>query len=500
MPLIEELIARVDRPSPHRSFKAFEDLPLPSRAEGHATPASNPKRELPPEVLKVFATVPDYLKVETCKNELGAGIDPTPGAYKPKFPPMTEAQLDACLAHIPNPASTWEQWNNIGMEIYAATDGADYGLAAWERWSVKNPKHAAGDAGCAERWGQYATSPPTRTGGGALVNKARAAQGDRKWLPPRQQASPSPAVTTGVTGPGQRKPLKGGEYERDEALGRINSHYLIGKTDEEIAIFRIKDDGSLAFTPPEQFKLDLANVFVTGGERRIAAEKFWKEHHQRHERTIVFKPGGTTEPHEFNLWRGYGVKARRGWQKQRRLLRHIREVICRRDKAKFKYLIRWLAWAVQNPDKNPEAVIVLKSRTEGTGKTTLGVVMHRIFGRHGTVLDDKERLLGRFNDWIEPMCFVLAEEILWAGDRKTADKLKSVITGSTIQIERKHGSCRSIPNRLHVIMTTNHDHAVAAGVGDRRFVVLELSDERAAIRPTSIVSTAIWMTEARLSS
>jgi hypothetical protein len=28
-------------------------------------------------------------------------------------------------------------------------------------------------------------------------------------------------------------------------------------------------------------------------------------------------------------------------------------------------------------------------------------------------------------------------------------------------------------------MTTNHDHAVAAGVGDRRFVVLEVSDERA---------------------
>ena len=29
------------------------------------------------------------------------------------------------------------------------------------------------------------------------------------------------------------------------------------------------------------------------------------------------------------------------------------------------------------------------------------------------------------------MCFVLAEEILWAGDHKTADKLKSMITAPT---------------------------------------------------------------------
>ena len=139
-------------------------------------------------------------------------------------------------------------------------------------------------------------------------------------------------------------------------LELLNSHYMIGKSEQEVAIFRIKDDGSLAFTPPEQFKLDVANIFVqaSGRSSPIPAEKFWKESPQRHQRKIVFKPGGTTEPDEFNLWRGFGVEPRKGWQKQRRLMRHIWEIICRRDKAKFKYLIRWLAWLVQNPDKHPE--------------------------------------------------------------------------------------------------------------------------------------------------
>src|SRR5262249_6015804 len=100
-------------------------------------------------------------------------------------------------------------------------------------------------------------------------------------------------------------------------------------------------------------------------------------------------------------------------------------------------------------------------------------------GSHGALVDDSDRLLGRFNDWVEPICFILAEEMLWAGDHRTTDKLKSRITADTFQIERKNGGIRQIPNRLHVLLTTNHDHAVAAGVKDRRNVVFEVSDKKA---------------------
>jgi hypothetical protein len=105
--------------------------------------------------------------------------------------------------------------------------------------------------------------------------------------------------------------------------------------------------------------------------------------------------------------------------------------------------------------------------------------MLKIFGTHGTLVDDKDRLLGRFNDWLETTSFVLGEEIMWAGDPRSTDKLKSMITANTIQVERKNGALRQITNRLHPMMTTNHEHAVAAGVGDRRNVILDVSDERA---------------------
>ena len=288
-------------------------------------------------------------------------------------------------------------------------------------------------------------------------------------------------ASVGTLPPQQRKPLHGGVYSPDEVLKLLNSHYMIGKSEQEVAVFRIKDDGSLAFTPPEQFKLDIANIFVqpSGRANPIPAEKYWRESAQRHQRKIVFKPGGKTQPDEFNLWRGFAVEPRKGWQKQRRLMRHIWEIICRRDKAKFKYLIRSLAWAVKNPDKHPGVAIMLKSRKQGTGKSTLGVVMLRIFGRHGMLIDNKKRLLGDFNDHLEMICFVVGEEVLWAGDHQTTDKLKSMITADTIQIERKYGGIHQIPNRLHLMMNSNHDHALAAGVGDRRNAVFDVSDERA---------------------
>jgi phage/plasmid-associated DNA primase len=72
--------------------------------------------------------------------------------------------------------------------------------------------------------------------------------------------------------------------------------------------------------------------------------------------------------------------------------------------------------------------------------------------------------------------------MIWSNDHKSADKFKLMVTGDTIQVERKFGSCRQIPNRLKIIATSNHEHAVAAGVQDRRNVVFDVSDERAGDR------------------
>ena len=84
--------------------------------------------------------------------------------------------------------------------------------------------------------------------------------GATKWSQFRSVETPGAASTAAA--PEQTKTIARRHLQPDEALELLNSHYLIGKSDQEVAIFRIRDDGVLAFTPPEQFKLDVANIFV----------------------------------------------------------------------------------------------------------------------------------------------------------------------------------------------------------------------------------------------
>lgn len=277
-----------------------------------------------------------------------------------------------------------------------------------------------------------------------------------------------------------RLPLTGGTLDEATALNLMNSWFFVSERDGEVGIYRIEDDGVLTHLAMEDFKLRLANIFVVlPSGKQIGIDRFWLRHqHRRTCSKIVFEPNNRIAPDEYNLWRGFAVAPLSGFQRQRRLLQHIYRIICRRDKTKFKYLMKWLAWAVQNPDRHAEVMVVLMSNTEGSGKSTLGKVMLDIFGpRHGLLVDNKEQLLGQFNSHLETACFVCGEEVMWAGDPQTQDALKSRITASTIPIDEKYRHRRQVPNRLHVMLTTNHTWAVSAGVQARRYFVVEVSDE-----------------------
>jgi hypothetical protein len=278
-----------------------------------------------------------------------------------------------------------------------------------------------------------------------------------------------------------RAPITGGLLAAADALDSMNAWFFVSEVNGEVSISRIEEDGTLTHFGLDDLQLLLSNTFVEIGNRHMPISKFWLAHHCRRQCKIVFKPRGTVEANEYNLFRGFAIAPMVGIRKQRRLLQHLWKIICKRDKIKFKYFMRWLAWCVQNPDRRAEVVVVLMSEAEGCGKSTVGQVLLDIFGqgkgRHGLLVEDKEQLLGKFNGHLETTCFVLGEEVLWAGDHNTADALKSRITASTIPIEEKYRARRAVPNRLHVILTTNHSWAIPAGVNARRYFVVEVSDE-----------------------
>lgn len=88
-----------------------------------------------------------------------------------------EAVISA-VEHLSNPDLHWEDWNRIGMAIWAASQGADWGREIWFGFSdgsdKSNPKETA------ERWSHYFVSPPSDIGAGTLFKLA----GDEGWTCP----------------------------------------------------------------------------------------------------------------------------------------------------------------------------------------------------------------------------------------------------------------------------------------------------------------------------
>jgi Family of unknown function (DUF5906) len=327
---------------------------------------------------------------------------------------------------------------------------------------------------------QEADAVPTSAANDRMPSDARSANGKTDITStgndPVQQALVRPS-------PGIQKLLKAGIHSIEEVLNFLNARYFVADVKGAAPIAKIDDDGSITYISLNDLRVKHANLLVESdcGAPKKAVE-VWLAHERRRTLKIVFDPKappGTTAPGIFNIWGGFAVRPSKGWRKQRRLLHHIWTIVCRRNSEKFRYLIFWLAWCVQHPDKAPEVVVVLKSRVQGTGKTTVVVVMRRLFGKHARVISDKQRLFGRFNSDLETVCFIEADEMLWAGDRGAADALKSLITTDTLTLEVKNVPSWQMPNRLHIMMTTNHDHAVQAGAHERRFFVLDVSSEKA---------------------
>ncbi len=83
----------------------------------------------------------------------------------------SHAEIVDALPHVPNPDLDWEQWNRVGMAVWAATRGSEGGLRAWCQWSGKSDKHD--ETACMDRWRHFATSPPSRIGAGTIFYLAR---------------------------------------------------------------------------------------------------------------------------------------------------------------------------------------------------------------------------------------------------------------------------------------------------------------------------------------
>ena len=71
------------------------------------------------------------------------------------------------------------------------------------------------------------------------------------------------------------------------------------------------------------------------------------------------------------------------------------------------------------------------------------------------------------------------DEAVWAGDKKAEGVLKGLITKSSLSLEAKFRDPIMVANKLRIIVASNNEWAVPAGIGDRRWLILKVDNSYA---------------------
>jgi len=188
---------------------------------------------------------------------------------------------------------------------------------------------------------------------------------------------------------------------------------------------------------------------------------------------IVFSPGQDV-PGFYNLYQGLAIEPRQGdWSLMRN---HIWNVIASQNEEIFHYLIAWMAQLVQDPGGNKiETSIVLRGR-QGVGKGCFISQFGKIFGSNFLHITHSSHLVSRFNSHLKSALLVFADEVLWGGDRAAEGIIRGMITEPFFMCEAKGRDAFPVKNHVHLMLASNHDWLVPAGLEERRFVVIDVND------------------------
>lgn len=227
-------------------------------------------------------------------------------------------------------------------------------------------------------------------------------------------------------------------------------------------------------------------VIGKGGQAAIkhvpVAELWLKSAERRQYEGVTFAPANNAPDCYYNLWSGFAFEPLdcgifTAGMKCRRLLKHMKYILCAGNSEHFRYLLAWAADMLQDPDNKKGVALVMRG-LKGTGKSTFAEALASLLGRHSIKISHMRHLTGNFNRHLADKLLVLAEESYWAGDKTDEGPLKDMITSDRMTIEAKGVDAVEMPSLCRLIMITNNEWAAPATADERRYFVLDVSDLR----------------------
>lgn len=228
----------------------------------------------------------------------------------------------------------------------------------------------------------------------------------------------------------------------------------------------------------EAFFAMFANRKIKIGETTKPVAEYWWHHQNRRQYLggVTFDPSNSNGADQLNLWRGFNINPDPTASCER-LLWHIENIICGGDTESSTYLLNWLALMIQKPVVLPGTAICLLS-VPGTGKGLMMQYLGKLLGTHYLPVTDLKDLTGRFTACLERAVLVFADELVWTSDKTSRSLLKTLITEPDRMIEKKGIDSYKAKNCTHLIFASNDQKAIPAELGDRRYFVPPVSDQK----------------------
>ncbi|KAE9294758.1 hypothetical protein PF008_g24458 [Phytophthora fragariae] len=219
----------------------------------------------------------------------------------------------------------------------------------------------------------------------------------------------------------------------------------------------------------------------------------WRQLAYSDAQVIPYLPTETpTIGHTFNMFGDYQHKYHADFKIDQDLvnlwLHHIRDTICNGDLNCYEYLVSWFAHIIQKPKVKTKICPLIKSRP-GSGKGfTFSVFNQYVLNPQQTlVVNDLDRLTGRFNSLAIGKMLIVCDEALDSKNRKSNQIMKNRksnqimknrISESTQVVEEKYSNAIEVNDFSNYAILTNNDFQSIVEQGDRRYLCLLASDHR----------------------
>lgn len=265
-----------------------------------------------------------------------------------------------------------------------------------------------------------------------------------------------------------------------KALMELNKKYIVVR--DNSSIYSNESDKfisrnnfiNVVEAPAKTVKYHVVKGGAIKAEILPAASEWLKWPIRSEVKKIVYEPGfEKIVDNMLNIWPGWGCQPEEG---DCHIFKDFLAYLFRGQEDDKRWFLQWLAYPIQNPGTKLFTASVLYSNHHGTGKSFLGQIIGRIYGKNYAEITNRH-LEKDFNEWAENKQFILGDEITSSDRRKESDNLKRIITSSELRVNKKYLEEYVIRDCINYLFTTNHPDAFFLEDKDRRFFVHEVIGE-----------------------